>query len=500
MVQKTTSVLRQQGRVIKYTYDGFNRMVEIDYPFSQDVSLTYGQPGSTDNTAGRLLSRTDQSGTVSFSYGLLGEQTGKTQTLNRMALNAEEKTVSFSYTSDYLGRMQEIIYPTGEIVRYGYDEGGQVTSVTGERNSLVTEYVQDIGYDEYGQRVYIKYGNGVETEYSYDPERRWLESVHTVKGLEKYQDMNYSFDSVGNVTQMTNEAGRYSTTQNYGYDGLYQLTSAEGNYTSKPHGYTEYTGTYRQQFSYDTLGNIISKISNSSVNPSQSQAIGAQLNYSLDYSYYENAPNQAEIIGNSYYQYDANGNLIMEREGGHGNIETGSAYGVQELEDGVNATGYGWGLDRSEEADKDDVYQRTYRWNEENRLMAVESPEALTEFRYNADGERTHKKSGTFEETLYFDSMFSATTDIDVSDLRLSLHIYLGETRIATRLKMEDSFDYDTVYEQYNTYYYHSDHLGSAQLVTDYEGEEYEHIEYTPGCMPEQVPKAPARALWRAMD
>ncbi|AHC14868.1 hypothetical protein [Salinispira pacifica] len=65
--------------------------------------------------------------------------------------------------------------------------------------------------------------------------------------------------------------------------------------------------------------------------------------------------------------------------------------------------------------------------------------------------------------------MFSATTDIDVSDLRFSLHIYLGENRIATRLKMEDSFDYDTVYEQYNTYYYHSDH---------------------PGCMAEQQCKA----------
>lgn len=121
----------------------------------------------------------------------------------------------------------------------------------------------------------------METQYSYDPERRWLESVHTVKGLEKYQDMSYSFDSVGNVTQMTNQAGRYSTTQTYGYDGLYQLTSAEGTYASKPHGYTEYTGSYSQQFNYDTLGNIISKISNSSVNPSQSQAIGAQLNYTL---------------------------------------------------------------------------------------------------------------------------------------------------------------------------------------------------------------------------
>ncbi|WP_225969053.1 RHS repeat-associated core domain-containing protein, partial [Treponema pedis] len=29
-------------------------------------------------------------------------------------------------------------------------------------------------------------------------------------------------------------------------------------------------------------------------------------------------------------------------------------------------------------------------------------------------------------------------------------------------------------------YYYHSDHLGSAQFVTDWRGKQYEHIEYTP--------------------
>jgi RHS repeat-associated protein len=34
--------------------------------------------------------------------------------------------------------------------------------------------------------------------------------------------------------------------------------------------------------------------------------------------------------------------------------------------------------------------------------------------------------------------------------------------------------------EAKSQYYYHGDHLGSAQLVTNYEGQLYEHIEYTP--------------------
>lgn len=29
-------------------------------------------------------------------------------------------------------------------------------------------------------------------------------------------------------------------------------------------------------------------------------------------------------------------------------------------------------------------------------------------------------------------------------------------------------------------YFYHSDHLGSASLISDYKGDEYQRIEYTP--------------------
>jgi RHS repeat-associated protein len=59
-----------------------------------------------------------------------------------------------------------------------------------------------------------------------------------------------------------------------------------------------------------------------------------------------------------------------------------------------------------------------------------------------------------------------------------SKHIFVGTSRMVTKLhrKGDDSVDY----EGKNRYYYHSDHLGSAQLVTDFKGLEYERIEYTP--------------------
>jgi RHS repeat-associated protein len=66
----------------------------------------------------------------------------------------------------------------------------------------------------------------------------------------------------------------------------------------------------------------------------------------------------------------------------------------------------------------------------------------------------------------------------DGQNLRQLKNIYVGETRIATRLSIKG--DGSTRYEEVNTYYYHADHLSSAQLISDYEGKEYERIEYTP--------------------
>lgn len=45
-------------------------------------------------------------------------------------------------------------------------------------------------------------------------------------------------------------------------------------------------------------------------------------------------------------------------------------------------------------------------------------------------------------------------------------NIYLGETRIVTKLNSGDEPTYQEEY--YKQYYYHSDHLGSAWKTTDH--------------------------------
>ena len=79
-------------------------------------------------------------------------------------------------------------------------------------------------------------------------------------------------------------------------------------------------------------------------------------------------------------------------------------------------------------------------------------------------------------ESLYFDSMWQVQTDAPT--LRQSKHIYVGQSRVATQLNIAGHLDVG--YEMLNTYYYHPDHLGSSQLVSDYQGKEYERVEYSP--------------------
>ena len=172
------------------------------------------------------------------------------------------------YTSDYLGRMEKIEYPDGEEVVYSYDAGGQVTKVEGRfsDNSEPYKYVNDIGYDEYGQRVFIEYGNGVKTEYEYNPERRWLNKIKTSKDTNVYQNIKYEFDKVGNVNGYINDCltasnGNYITKQEYEYDELYQLTKVTGYTESNKYKLQtpDLLSEYTQEFKFDSIGNMTQK-------------------------------------------------------------------------------------------------------------------------------------------------------------------------------------------------------------------------------------------------
>src|SRR5262249_15764661 len=130
------------------------------------------------------------------------------------------------YRFDSLGRLLEMTFPGRgkEVVTYGYDAGGNLTTAQGVASapedllsgvSPVSDYVLHIGYDEFGQRARLVYGNGIDTVYTYDPFTRRLASVDAShldpdmlannQPARAFQALRYSYDLVGNVLQVEND-------------------------------------------------------------------------------------------------------------------------------------------------------------------------------------------------------------------------------------------------------------------------------------------------------
>ncbi|WP_318676650.1 RHS repeat-associated core domain-containing protein [Treponema sp.] len=234
-------------------------------------------------------------------------------------------------------------------------------------------------------------------------------------------------------------------------------------------------------FDADGLGNTTSKVSKETVTPQKS--IGDNLNYSFDYVYDENFAHRLVRAGDRYYKYDANGNIVCEQDGSfESNGDDISYHKITKETEDVYSTDYGWGLFKENDSNsgiKGSRYFRTYTWNERNQLISSVDANYSTAYVYGQDGQRSNKYT-QYSETLYFNKMWTLHTDSgnNVYGGQTAKNIYLGETRIVTKLNSGENPTYQE--ECYKQYYYHSDHLGSASLISDYKGDEYQRIEYTP--------------------
>ena len=209
---------------------------------------------------------------------------------------------------------------------------------------------------------------------------------------------------------------------------------------------------------------------------------GMSLNYEFDYQYYGNS-HKAERIGDMYYRYDGNGNVVEERYGGHSSPDTGSV--AYNYDDGLYSADYGFALTRPGSGSKENggVYERRYTWDYRNQLLKTKDNKWTVNYRYGYDGQRTVKYTEeTRNETLYFNSMWQTSTSGSGHEWLQSKHIFVGESRIATKSNKEidGKTESSLSFENEHQYWYHSDHLGSAQLTTTRSGELHERIEYTP--------------------
>lgn len=346
--------LDNKGQEIHFSYDGADRLVEIDYldaaGITPDVRYHYDTVSTeypyAANLKGRLAWQEDLSGGSFYSYDSRGNEDWQ---IIRIADGESVFNFITDWEYDAMHRIVGVTLPDGDRIAYSYNNGGMLETIPG--------IVDNIDYTASGQPLHLALTNNITTTYSYDPRQRLtgLLSTDSTQGI-AVQDYSYTFDGTGNVMEISDNRtlpalSPRNGSQIFTYDDLYRLTSAEG------------VG-YGIQYQYDRIGNLTFKSSPGLPDPAH---IDDPLINLGDMSYggtagasnrgpglTDNQPGPHAVTSTASglaYSYDSNGNLISRGQG--------------------------------------DVLE----WDFENRLVRAVTPDSDSTFIYDASGQRRIKKT-----------------------------------------------------------------------------------------------------------
>ena len=198
----------------------------------------------------------------------------------------EDDEFVFSTETDAVGRITSQTAPDKSIIMPSYNEAGlldgeSVNHFDPKSNTYDgdKEYIKNIDYNEKGQRNFIQYGNFVKTTYTYDEKTFRLVHLESNTNSKNLQDLNYTYDPVGNITFIKDNAQDteffgnqiIEPVSSYTYDALYRLIAANGkeNFAALSFGTTDnwndapfmqpnpmQVNRYTQTYQYDKVGNV----------------------------------------------------------------------------------------------------------------------------------------------------------------------------------------------------------------------------------------------------
>jgi RHS repeat-associated protein len=296
-----------------------NPLLPPDRPVQFEM-IVYGegQPNDTiRNLRGKPYQHKDTAGVVQIDgYDFKGNPVSSTRQLIKdykstpdwsQSPTLETEIFTKSARFDALNRPIQLIAPHSNqvntklnIIQPSYNEANlldkvnvwlnQNTAPTTLLNPTTANFkaVTNIDYDAKGQRIKIEYneaGNLFFTQYEYDKQTFRLNHLLTARAADRraLQDLSYTYDPVGNITEIRDAAQqevyfkntRITPSNAYIYDALYRLIHAEGREhaaqnsvqrddkkfvpihempdTSNPEALQRYTEVY----DYDAVGNIL---------------------------------------------------------------------------------------------------------------------------------------------------------------------------------------------------------------------------------------------------
>ncbi|WP_296182702.1 RHS repeat domain-containing protein [Pseudomonas sp. UBA1879] len=476
----------ERGSRFSRRYDGSLRPTQLAEQLpgqAQTVSerFTYGdatQEAADHNQCGRLVRRDDGSGSLDIADYGVSDTVLRQQRRFLAALDIPDwpeepvqrdrllggeaylTTTAFNALAETIGQRDA----QGNRQARGHTSAGQLERVTlqsGERKQVQT-LVSDIRYNASAAVESETCGNGVVSRFFYDPQdgrlTRMLALSPDGHGL---QDLNYTYDPVGNVVSLEDVTlpvsffsnQRVEPVNRYVYDSLYQLIEATGREVASafhlpgmpdlqplpldPGKLSHYT----QRFEYDAGGNLLAR--HHSGADTRRMAVSSTSNRSLPQRADGSLPDDDQIAE----AFDGNGNLKALQPG------------------------------------------QAMTWDARNQLSEVTSvkrdqePDDCELYRYDGEGQRVRKVrvNQARSRTLTAEVRYLPGLDIHrnevTGEVRHVLTVQAG--RSSVRLLHWESGKPDGI-ENDQLRYSLSDHLGSSTLELDQNAKLISHEGYYP--------------------
>ena len=339
-----TKVVAADGTTTTYTYDANGNMTSETDPLGYTIQFTY-------NSLAEPLTFVNQEGyTTSYQYDANGNLLE--------TVNPDGTTQQYVYNN--LGEVTSSTDPDGQTITYAYNTNGQLTT-----ENLPDGTSDTYAYDSHGNMLTAD-GPGGDWSFSYNSQNLpttitepngTLTVQYGIDGnITQIVDqtgftVNYLYDSVGRLSELTDGSG--NLIESYTYDPAGNVTSeTKGNGTSTTYQYnadvaiTEITnlapgGSINSQiaYTYGALGEVTSMTTGGVTTTygydadgelTSASSPGDTILYAYDpdgnrtsvtnngvvTNYTSNSMNEYTQVGDTTYQYDANGNMIAATTNG----------------------------------------------------------------------------------------------------------------------------------------------------------------------------------------
>jgi RHS repeat-associated protein len=233
-----------RGIVTTYSYDALNRPTTTTYNDNgtPSVTLAYDAGGAAAHALGQLTSMIDGSGSETLTYDNLGRLFSRVK-----VISGNSYTVGYGY--DDMGDLTSLTYPSGRVVTQSYDRIGRMTTIA----SAGTNYLSGATYNAAGKTLGFTYGNGITAAFTYNDHQQ-LETLKYSNALTDIFKLTYGYGANNNsqIASITDNVNGNVRSMAYTYDQVGRLKSAQTvDLTS--------ANTWKLEWTYDRYGNRLTQ-------------------------------------------------------------------------------------------------------------------------------------------------------------------------------------------------------------------------------------------------